>query len=78
MARERIIQVRVHTRARQRSVEEKPDGSFIVRTTAVPEKGRANEDVVDMLSSYLDVPRSLISLVRGASSSKKVFKIMAQ
>jgi len=77
MGEERIIRVRVHTRARKRSVEQRPDGTFVVRTTAVPEKGKANEDVVDMLSSHLDISRSLISLVRGASSSNKVFKIMA-
>ena len=74
---ERLINVRVHARSRERSVTEKPDGTFVVRTTAVPEKGKANEDVVDMLSSHLHIPRSLIILVRGGASSKKVFKIMA-
>lgn len=74
---DRLIIVRVRARARERSVTEMPDGTYVVRTTAVPEKGRANDDVVDMLSSYLRVPRSLIALVRGGTSPKKVFKIMA-
>ncbi|HTM68757.1 MAG TPA: DUF167 domain-containing protein [Candidatus Binatia bacterium] len=73
----RLINVRVHARARERSVTQRPDGTYVVRTTAVAEKGKANEDVVDMLSSYLNIPRSLIVLVRGGASPKKVFKIMA-
>ena len=73
----RLLNVRVHARSRRRSVEEKTDGSLVIHTTAAPENGKANEDVVDILSTHLGIAKSLIILVRGATSSKKVFKIMA-
>ena len=73
----RLVNVVVRARSRRRSIEERPDGTIVIHTTVAPEKGKANEDVVDMLSSYLGIARSLIQLVRGATSSKKVFKIMA-
>jgi hypothetical protein len=74
---ERLLHVRVRAGARVRSLEELPDGTILIKTTTAPEKGRANKDVVDMLSAHLDVPKSCISLIRGETSSKKVFKIMA-
>lgn len=74
---ERFIQVRVRAGARTRSLEELPDGSIVIKTTVAPEKGKANKDVVDMLSAHLKVPKSCITLFRGETSAKKVFKIMA-
>ncbi|MFH0814577.1 MAG: DUF167 domain-containing protein [Candidatus Falkowbacteria bacterium] len=32
---------------------------FHVRTTAAPEKGKANKVLINLLSEYLDVPKSL-------------------
>lgn len=72
-----IITVKARPRARQRSLKELGPGRFEVRTTEPPDKGKANEDIVDILSEHLGVPKSCIELVRGASSSTKIFKITA-
>lgn len=67
----------VRAGARKRIIEEQPDGSLKIWTNVSPEKGKANKDVVDMLSEYLHIPKSRISLIKGETSSKKIFKIMA-
>lgn len=72
-----FLTVSVRAGARRRAVEEMPDGSLKIWTTVAPEKGKANKDIVDMLSEHLHVPKSCISLVRGGTASKKIFKIMA-
>lgn len=72
-----FINVSVKAGARSRKMEAMPDGSLKVWTNVAPEKGKANKDVVDILSEYLDVPKSQILLIKGETSSKKVFKIMA-
>lgn len=51
--------------------------SLVIRTTKRPVECAANKDVVDMLAEHFKVAKSCISLVRGHSGKKKIFKIMA-
>jgi uncharacterized protein YggU (UPF0235/DUF167 family) len=73
-----LINVTVRASARKRTIEEQSDGSLKIWTNVAPEKGKANKDVVDLLSEYMDIPKSRILLVKGETSNKKIFKIMAQ
>jgi uncharacterized protein YggU (UPF0235/DUF167 family) len=51
-------------------------GEFLkIRLTAEPQKGKANEALVALMSDVLRVPRKNISISSGASSSKKVLNI---
>lgn len=51
-------------------------GEFLkIRLTAKPQKGKANEALVALMSDVLRVPKKNISISSGASSSKKVLKI---
>jgi uncharacterized protein YggU (UPF0235/DUF167 family) len=71
------VRVTVRAGARSRGIEQMPDGSLRIKTTVAPEKGRANEDVVDMLADHYKVGKSCVRLVRGASSRRKEFEITA-
>jgi uncharacterized protein YggU (UPF0235/DUF167 family) len=71
----RILTVKVQPRSKAPGVEELGLGDYRVRVGAAPEKGRANREVVERLAAHLDVPPSRLTLVRGASSSRKIFKI---
>ncbi len=46
-----------------------------VKVTAVPEDGKANAALIEMLSKTLHVSKSAISLVRGATSRVKELEI---
>jgi len=70
------IEVKVKTRARTRSIEEIAPGSYRVSTPAAPEDNRANADVVDILATRFQVPKSLVKLVRGHTTSRKLFSIL--
>lgn len=72
------ITVEVKAGSRRREIVVKDDGSVIVRTPVAPEKGKANEDVVDILAEHFAVPKSCVELLRGTTSKKKTFKITAQ
>lgn len=74
---DRTMNVTVRAGARSRGVEQRPDGSLLVKTTVAPEKGKANADVVELIAEYFDVPKSCVEVVRGHTSSKKVLKISA-
>lgn len=51
------------------------DGSVLVRTTAAPKDGEANEAVVRQLSKELRVPKTSITIVSGATSRHKVVAV---
>ncbi len=74
---ERRITVKARPRSRERSIKELGPDTYEIRTTEPPDKGKANEDIVDILAEHLDVPKSSIELLRGATASMKTFKITA-
>jgi uncharacterized protein YggU (UPF0235/DUF167 family) len=48
---------------------------YRVHTNAAHADGAANAAVIKMLSQYFDVPKSRISIVRGATSHDKVVSV---
>ncbi|HYA49368.1 MAG TPA: DUF167 domain-containing protein [Burkholderiales bacterium] len=66
-----ILSVKVQPRSKAPGVERLPDGSFRVRVQAAPDRGRANQEVLDRLAGFLGVPPSRLTIVRGEGSSHK-------
>jgi uncharacterized protein (TIGR00251 family) len=72
------IDVRVIPRARRDEIAGERDGRLVVRTTAPPVDGKANEAVRRLLATHLGVPVSDLELIRGATSRDKSFRIHAR
>ncbi len=53
------------------------DGLIRVYVTTVPEGGKATAAVVKMLAKSLGVPKTRLTLVRGATSRDKVFRLQS-
>jgi len=68
-----IIPVRAQPGARKNAVSGVHAGQLKVSVTQAPEKGKANAALIEVLSETLQVPRSRISLVSGATASQKKF-----
>ena len=49
--------------------------SWKVRVAAAPERGRANDAVLELLAETLAVPRASVTLVSGGSSRNKVVEL---
>jgi len=71
----RILTVKAQPRAKTPGVEELGPDDFRVHVRAAPDKGRANAEIVERLAAHLGVPRSRLTLVRGAASSRKQFRL---
>ncbi len=69
------IKVKVKPNAKKNEVKKIEEGFYEVRVTVVPEKGKANKKVIELLSKELKVPKSRIKLVRGETSKEKIFEI---
>ena len=66
--------VRVTPRAGRNALIE-ADGQLRAQVTAIPEDGRANRAVQALLAEALGVARTRLSLIRGATSRDKLFRI---
>ena len=69
------IAVRVQPRARRDEVAGERDGAVLVRVTAPPVEGKANEAVRRLLAKRLGIAPGRVSVVRGASSRHKLVEI---
>jgi uncharacterized protein YggU (UPF0235/DUF167 family) len=70
-----LIEVKVITKAYKNSVEHNDGEKYTVRTTIVPEKGKANKMVQKLLSDYFNVAKSNINIIKGISSKNKIIDI---
>lgn len=68
------LAVRVTPGARSEGVEI-TSGRVLARVRAKPEDGKATAAVVDLLAQALAIPSSQITLLRGATSREKLFRI---
>ena len=69
------IGVITHPQSNENRINGIHDGMLKIDVTAPPEKGKANEAVVKLLSKELGVPKSSIEILSGETSRKKVVLI---
>lgn len=71
---QKIFNVRVTTRAKQNKIVQNND-VLRVYTNAVPENGRANTAVIELLSEYFNVPKSKIKILKGLTGRDKIVTV---
>ncbi len=69
------LRVRVQPRAQKDALGGERDGALVVRVTAPPVEGRANEALARLLGKVLDVPPSAVRVVRGATGRDKLVAV---
>jgi len=71
-----IIDVKIYPNSREEKVEQQADGTFHVRVSGRPIDGRANSDLIDILSEYFEVSRGRIKIKKGLRSRFKIVEII--
>jgi uncharacterized protein len=70
------VRVRVHPGARRNAIGGwLEDGTLKIEVTAVPESGRANRAVCELIAEAVGAPRQQVSVVRGETSRRKQIEI---
>ena len=69
------ITVQLRPGAKQASIEKIDEGQYKVWVTAIPEKGGANEALIELLSDYFDTAPSNIRIISGNKSKHKLIEI---
>jgi len=69
-----IIKVKVTPKSKVNKVIRKDD-QYRIYTTFSPDKGKANQAVIKLLSKELSIPKSKISIIKGEKSKEKIIEI---
>ncbi|MDF5730177.1 MAG: DUF167 domain-containing protein [Rhizonema sp. PD38] len=68
-------QVKVKPNAKTQKLVEETDGSLTVHLKSPPVDGKANEELIKLLSKKFDVPKSSIRIKSGLSCRQKLIEI---
>ena len=71
------LKIKVQTKSSINSIIGWRNNELIIKTTAAPDKGKANEAVIKLLKKYYKVPKSVISIASGQTSQHKIINIDA-
>lgn len=69
------IYAKVTPRAGKNEVLKISDGGYKVRVTSPPEKGKANEAVIELLADYFHVAKNCVHITGGKSARIKIIDI---
>ncbi len=69
------LKVKVKPKAKRSAILGVRGDALLVSVTAPPERGKANQAVVELLARALTVPRSAITIIAGETHPEKVLKI---
>lgn len=69
------LPVKAHAGARRNAITGEHAGQLKVSVTQAPERGKANDAIVDILCSTLSLHRNQITLLSGETNPAKVFRI---
>jgi uncharacterized protein len=70
-----VLSVHVQPRAKRPGVAGRHGDALKLRVGAPPTGGRANQAAIELLADVLGVPAATITLVSGASSRQKRFRL---
>jgi len=70
-----LLKIKITPNSPKNEIIEHTKDYMRIRINAVPEKGRANEELIKFLSKHFDIPKSSIILKAGKNSPKKIVEI---
>ena len=69
------LQVKVKPDARESSLEEQPDGTWIARVKSPPVDGRANEELVALVAERFHCSKADVVIKAGAGGRTKFLRV---
>ena len=70
-----LIKLKVFPNSKKEKIIKKSEDSFEVKIKAKPIEGKANRELIRVLSSYFRVSESKIRLVKGLRKRNKIIEI---
>ncbi|HUL46577.1 MAG TPA: DUF167 domain-containing protein [Steroidobacteraceae bacterium] len=70
-----VIRVKVKPNARQSSLEQQADGSWLARVRSPAVEGRATSELLALVAEHFGRPKAAVSVKSGATSRTKLIRI---
>ena len=70
-----ILTVKVKPNSKQQKIEHQLDGSLTVYLESPPVDGKANKELIKLLSDRFGIPKSQITIKSGLSSKNKLVEL---
>ena len=70
-----LIEINVRPQAKKNEIKELNPGKWRVSLTTVPEKGKANHQLIKLLAKKFNVKKSQVLIIKGQLSSQKLVEI---
>lgn len=70
-----LLRLRVSPGARKAAIKGQHGGALKLSVAEPPEKGKANQGVIELLAGVLDLPRRQITIISGHASQDKRVRI---
>ncbi|MBO3463632.1 DUF167 domain-containing protein [Aetokthonos hydrillicola Thurmond2011] len=67
--------VKVKPNSKVQKIQEEADGSLTVHLKSPPVDGKANQELIELLSKKFNVPKSYIRIKSGLSSRQKLIEV---
>ncbi|MHA1380338.1 MAG: DUF167 domain-containing protein [Candidatus Helarchaeota archaeon] len=69
------IQILVKTNSKKQEIQKISVASYEIWLKSKPERGKANKELIKLLSKYFEVPQNQIQIIRGLKSKNKTIII---
>ena len=70
-----FIKVKIFPNSKKQEILEKNKDSFKIKLKEKPMRGEANKTIINLLSSFLKIPKQNIKLIKGFKQRNKIFEI---
>ncbi len=70
-----ILKINVKTGSKKPGIEEIDKDIIKIRLKSQPHDGLANRELLEILSDFLNMPKSKIEIIKGLTSKNKIIKI---
>ncbi|MBC7825917.1 MAG: DUF167 domain-containing protein [Candidatus Parcubacteria bacterium] len=70
-----IFKVKVKPNSKQQKIEQQDDGSFLIHLKSPPVDGKANQELIKLLSDRFNLPKCHITIKSGVSSKHKLIEL---
>jgi len=71
------IRVKVKPNSRIENIKQLGPDNYEIKVSVPPEKGKANKKVIEILSKYLNIPKSRFNIIKGETNKEKLIEILA-
>jgi uncharacterized protein (TIGR00251 family) len=71
----RIIQVKVTPRARESSLTQLEDGTWVAKLKSPPMDGKANKELIALVADQFECEKRAVSIKAGGTGRKKLVRI---